>query len=48
MLYHHKDLFAEYQRNAMLADFSWERTAVEYVRVYEQALFLETMADVSR
>ena len=48
VLYHHKDLFAEYQRNAMLADFSWERTAVEYVRVYEQALFLETMADVSR
>ena len=38
VLYDNKDLFAEYQRNAMLADFSWERTAGEYLRVYETAM----------
>jgi len=43
VLYENKELFAHYQRNAMLADFSWERTAVEYVRVYEEAAgFAET------
>ncbi len=46
ILYENKDLFAEYQRNAMLADFSWERTAGEYVRVYEQAVFGETAVEV--
>jgi len=25
----------------MRADFSWERTATEYIRIYEQALFEE-------
>ena len=44
VLYENKDLFALYQRNAMQADFSWEKTAVEYVRVYEQALFHETIS----
>jgi starch synthase len=39
VLYENKELFEHYRRNAMLADFSWERTAAEYVRVYEQALF---------
>ena len=38
VLYEKKELFAHYQRNAMLADFSWERTAAEYVRVYEEAV----------
>jgi starch synthase len=38
VLYENKELFAHYQRNAMLADFSWERTAAEYVRVYEEAV----------
>lgn len=38
VLYQNRDLFARYQQNAMGADFSWERTAGEYVRVYEQAL----------
>jgi starch synthase len=38
VLYDNKELFAQYQQNAMRADFSWERTAGEYVRVFEQAL----------
>jgi len=35
------ELLDFYRRNAMLADFSWERTATDYVRVYEQALFAQ-------
>ena len=38
VLYENQELFEHYQRNAMLADFSWERTAAEYVRVYQEAL----------
>jgi starch synthase len=38
VLYDNKELFAQYQQNAMRADFSWERTAGEYVRVFERAL----------
>lgn len=38
VLYDNKELFAQYQQNAMRADFSWERTAGDYVRVFEQAL----------
>jgi len=38
VLYQNKDLLEQYQKNAMRADFSWERTAAEYVHVYEQAL----------
>jgi starch synthase len=41
VLYDNKDLLAQYRRNAMLADFSWERTAGAYVRVYEEAVFDE-------
>ncbi|HWN95053.1 MAG TPA: glycogen synthase GlgA [Methylomirabilota bacterium] len=41
VLYETKGLLAHYRRNAMLADFSWERTAQEYVRVYEQATMLQ-------
>jgi starch synthase len=41
VLYENKELLALYRRNAMLADFSWERTAGEYVRVYEEAVFEE-------
>ncbi len=40
VLYENKELFALYQQNAMRADFSWERTAAEYVRVYEEALLV--------
>ena len=42
VLFDNKDLLALYRRNAMLADFSWERTALEYVRVYEEALMEES------
>jgi len=38
VLYENKDLLAHFRENAMRADFSWERTTVEYLRVYEQAL----------
>ena len=40
VLYQDKELLAYYRENAMRADFSWDRTAGEYVRVYEQALAL--------
>lgn len=36
-LYGESELLGHYRRNAMAADFSWERTAGDYVRVYEQA-----------
>jgi len=42
VLYGNKELLALYQHNAMRADFSWERTAAEYVRVYEEALLSTT------
>ncbi len=34
VLYRETDLFTHYRQNAMKADFSWERTAAEYVRAY--------------
>jgi starch synthase len=36
-IYSHPELFRRYRRNAMKADFSWEKTVDEYVRVYELA-----------
>jgi starch synthase len=38
VLFETKELFAEFRRNAMQADFSWDRTAAEYVEVYKRAL----------
>jgi starch synthase len=38
VLYEHPALLRHYRRNAMQADFSWERTCLEYVRVYEKIL----------
>ncbi len=38
VLYQHPDLLRHYRRNGMQADFSWERTCLEYVQVYERAL----------
>jgi starch synthase len=46
VLYENTELFEHYRRNAMLADFSWERTAAEYVRVYEEAVMEETVAEI--
>jgi starch synthase len=37
-LYHSPDLLGHYRQNAMEADFSWERTAGDYVRAYRQSL----------
>ena len=38
LLFENKELLDEYRHNAMQADFSWERTAAQYVEVYERAL----------
>jgi starch synthase len=37
-LFKEKDLLHHYRSNAMHADFSWQRTAKEYVSVYERIL----------
>jgi starch synthase len=37
-LYEQPELFSFFRKNAMAADFSWDRTANEYLKVYEQAL----------
>jgi len=38
VLYSHPDLLEHFRLNAMSADFSWSRTAEEYVRVFERLL----------
>lgn len=40
VLYQTPELFAHFRRNAMRADFSWERTSLRYVAAYERALFI--------
>lgn len=47
VLYEDKELLAYFRENAMQADFSWERTAIDYMRVYEEALFRETSPDTT-
>ena len=37
-LYGQPELLAHYRKNAMAADFSWERTAEKYITVYQKAL----------
>jgi len=37
VLFHRPDVLTTYRRNAMAADFSWERTLGEYERVYQSA-----------
>jgi glycogen synthase len=34
-IYAQPELFRRYRRNAMKADFSWEHTVEEYVKIYE-------------
>jgi starch synthase len=41
VLYSTPRLDRHFRRNAMQADFSWERTTGDYVRVFEQAVFGE-------
>ena len=36
-LYARPDLLHRFRQNAMAADFSWDRTVAEYVKVYEKA-----------
>jgi starch synthase len=38
VLHDSPELFDRYRHNAMRADFSWDRTAGQYLRVYERAL----------
>ena len=37
-LYEETELFHHFRANAMAADFSWNRTVAQYVKVYEKAL----------
>jgi starch synthase len=37
VLYERKDLLSRFRRNGMRADFSWDRTAEEYGKVYDRA-----------
>ena len=37
-LFAEPELFHQFRLNGMAADFSWQRTAAEYVKVYERAL----------
>jgi glycogen synthase len=39
-LYQQPELLQHFIKNAMAADFSWDRTAAEYVKIYEKALAL--------
>ena len=36
-LYAEPELLRHYRRNGMTADFSWDRTARQYVEIYQQA-----------
>ena len=38
VLFHTPELLAQMRKNAMTADFSWDRTTVEYEKVYRRAL----------
>src|SRR5438105_13121544 len=42
VLYHEPVLFRQFRENAMSADFSWERTAWEYIEVYRQILAMSS------
>jgi len=44
-LYEQPELLRQYRRNAMTADFSWERTVQDYVKIY-QAAVLANQADL--
>jgi starch synthase len=44
VLYGEKELLDYYRRNGMAKDFSWERTAITYESVYEQALQAHKLA----
>jgi starch synthase len=37
-LYEKPELLRHYRRNAMTADFSWERTVEDYVKMYQAAV----------
>ena len=41
VLYQNSELLDHYRQNAMRADFSWDSTTGEYLRVYERALELK-------
>ena len=41
VLFEHPDLLRHYRRNGMKADFSWERTSLEYERCYQEMLAAE-------
>ena len=47
-VYEHPDVWRRIQRQAMAGDFSWDRSAAEYVRVYEGALARVGRARIGR
>jgi starch synthase len=38
VLYQNADLLRSFRKNAMSADFSWDRTTEEYLKVYQHSL----------
>jgi len=38
VLFDNKELLSQYRHNAMRTDFSWERTALKYIQLYESTL----------
>jgi starch synthase len=38
VLFQHPELLKHFQQNAMAADFSWERTVGEYIKVYQRVM----------
>ena len=39
LTYHNHDLWTDLQRSGMRADFSWDRSAVQYEQVYDEIIF---------
>ncbi|OIP97392.1 starch synthase [candidate division WWE3 bacterium CG09_land_8_20_14_0_10_39_24] len=45
--YRHKEIWKKLQVNAMKSDFSWEKSAAEYLKFYEKALYFHSLEAVS-
>ena len=47
-LFQEKELLHRFRQNAMKADFSWSRTAIEYLEVYRRALATQSPLAMGR
>ncbi|MFH1565925.1 MAG: glycogen/starch synthase [bacterium] len=45
--YRHKDIWKKLQINAMKSDFSWENSAVKYLKLYEKGIYFHNRSAVS-